>query len=928
MGEPTHVEPANKLLAGENTRPAKPVAATRTDQRGPGAGALSLSGLIAQAKLAVGPADDPYETEADAVADRVVRSLGGRTGSRAVDAEAAPSVRRIQRRATAIGAAGGTLDADTDRAIRSSRGGGRAMPDEARRQMEGAFGADFGRIRVHEGAQATELNNRIQAKAFTVGNDLFFRDGMPDTSSRDGQHLLAHELTHTIQQGGAARQAGAAQRSIAVGRIRPARAFVQRRTTQALTNLKKFKRIETPGVSGAAATITMQEDGTIAAGASIEVETKGGTDAQARMTGANLQVTSATNNLEAAKIEAGRAARRLERRQQAAASADRKLARSKRSDKSKLEAAADEAKQAVRSAERHATRKQDTAKAKAAALEAATLAAFRAKHARRTAGRAAVADASGGRTAETVGGVVYQPLLSHRGHYIRASDLMADVGATPDPTEDGLTGVELTKGVVDAGGVTGSIGGAKENFYSSNDLVSDAGAAKSLTQTGNAVTMGSSILTLAAGILRIKKAAQSGETGAWAEGAQGVSEIGQAVASTGSAIASTVDQAGDLSKNLKQSRIDSGAATSNSHVLSDAGKASAGLAGFADIFSGLKATFSLVKNAIDIYQKNKEPNGFASRTKHEKFKEAMGIITNILEMASSGVSAAKNFLDAFSTGAGPALGAAVPGFGIALGAAELIVRGVAGIKAAIQHHIMRTDKQSTKTTFDPGDEPAVRALFPSGSVKGEQGKKWPLYQKYKELTRKQDSGAVLEQKEADFVAWGDTSEELQGYILSKGIQYVNAKRGRRAVLKIGVAMTKIAGDVATLGGASAPVGVGLKAGAALLDVGCTGFRLFKQWARNKAASSDSDSFSRKVFNTNKTSEKKLAGYNRDVDRIFDMVVKLSTTTPTISPEWAGQKERLDRVLHAIGLHPRRLENLKDDPNKLRKELIAKLQERE
>lgn len=76
------------------------------------------------------------------------------------------------------------------------------MRADARSSMEGAFGADFGHIRIHEGSKASELNERIQAKAFTVGSDIYFRDGSPDTSSREGQHLLAHELTHTIQQGG------------------------------------------------------------------------------------------------------------------------------------------------------------------------------------------------------------------------------------------------------------------------------------------------------------------------------------------------------------------------------------------------------------------------------------------------------------------------------------------------------------------------------------------------------------------------------------------------------------------------------------------------------------------------------------------------------------------------------------------------------
>ncbi|NCG36787.1 MAG: DUF4157 domain-containing protein [Actinobacteria bacterium] len=178
---------------------------------------------VVQAKLSVGPADDVYEREADAVADRVMRSLAappvmsfdvvsaGADGSR-IRRSALPvsnitkivagaGAGRIRRFAT-VGVDGGELDADTDAAISASLGGGTAMGQDVRRKMEGAFGADFGGVRIHEGSEASELNNRIQAKAFTVGNDIYFRDGAPDASSRDGQHLLAHELTHTLQQGG------------------------------------------------------------------------------------------------------------------------------------------------------------------------------------------------------------------------------------------------------------------------------------------------------------------------------------------------------------------------------------------------------------------------------------------------------------------------------------------------------------------------------------------------------------------------------------------------------------------------------------------------------------------------------------------------------------------------------------------------------
>jgi hypothetical protein len=66
--------------------------------------------------------------------------------------------------------------------------------------MERAFGADFGGVRVHTGAQADGLARSIQAKAFTTGQDVYFRQGAYEPGSRGGQELIAHELTHVGQQ--------------------------------------------------------------------------------------------------------------------------------------------------------------------------------------------------------------------------------------------------------------------------------------------------------------------------------------------------------------------------------------------------------------------------------------------------------------------------------------------------------------------------------------------------------------------------------------------------------------------------------------------------------------------------------------------------------------------------------------------------------
>jgi hypothetical protein len=186
--------------------------------------------VVVQARLSVGPAGDRYEQEADRVAAAVVRDLqhppapfdesadvtDRPTAHRLVRADqrsqaaggptdVARRVSRIQRGLgpAVVGVAGGELDADTDAALHSARQGGRPLDDSLRRSMEGSFGADFSRVRVHTDRAADELNGRIQATAATVGPDIFFSRGAYDPATRSGQSLVAHELTHVVQQGAA-----------------------------------------------------------------------------------------------------------------------------------------------------------------------------------------------------------------------------------------------------------------------------------------------------------------------------------------------------------------------------------------------------------------------------------------------------------------------------------------------------------------------------------------------------------------------------------------------------------------------------------------------------------------------------------------------------------------------------------------------------
>ncbi|MTJ09806.1 DUF4157 domain-containing protein [Anabaena sp. UHCC 0204] len=86
--------------------------------------------------------------------------------------------------------------------IQSKKGSGQEIAADVREPMEQAFGANFTSVRVHTDGESDQLNQSLNAKAFATGQDVFFRQGAYNPTSRDGQHLLAHELTHVVQQNG------------------------------------------------------------------------------------------------------------------------------------------------------------------------------------------------------------------------------------------------------------------------------------------------------------------------------------------------------------------------------------------------------------------------------------------------------------------------------------------------------------------------------------------------------------------------------------------------------------------------------------------------------------------------------------------------------------------------------------------------------
>lgn len=148
-------------------------------------------------------------------------------------------------------------------AIDGERGGGAALPPNVQRTMGSAFGeTDFGAVRVHTGPKAAQLNHTLQAKAFTTGRDVFFRDGAYQPGTPQGDALIAHELTHTIQQGAVAgRESGG--RAGQVQRTMAQRNMVQRLSMndQPFPNLAPTATLRMRKSSGGSGGVYFADDG-------------------------------------------------------------------------------------------------------------------------------------------------------------------------------------------------------------------------------------------------------------------------------------------------------------------------------------------------------------------------------------------------------------------------------------------------------------------------------------------------------------------------------------------------------------------------------------------------------------------------------------------------------------------------------------------
>jgi len=171
------------------------------------------TGRRIQAKLRVNTADDPYEQEADRVAEQVMRmSAPGDAEQLASGARHSVYIRRQCRECKEAlhrfpaqnwqPEKAPQVSPDVASRIMDLRGGGKPFEPAARNYFESRFGYDFSQVRIHTGPDAAQSARSINAKAYTTGQDIVFDRGYYAPACDSGKRLLAHELAHVVQQQG------------------------------------------------------------------------------------------------------------------------------------------------------------------------------------------------------------------------------------------------------------------------------------------------------------------------------------------------------------------------------------------------------------------------------------------------------------------------------------------------------------------------------------------------------------------------------------------------------------------------------------------------------------------------------------------------------------------------------------------------------
>ncbi|MEW9700852.1 hypothetical protein [Paenibacillus sp. SI8] len=383
-----------------------------------------------------------------------------------------------------------------------------------------------------------------------------------------------------------------------------------------------------------------------------------------------------------------------------------------------------------------------------------------------------------------------------------------------------------------------------------------------------------------------------------------------------------------------------------------------------DAISAVKSAILAVKGIYDMYSKYSEEGALS---KGDKAKGVIEIINNALQAASSSLKVAKGIMEIMETSTA-ALTTVIPGVSIAVSGVKIAFKSVDFIKAGLNRSAMTEIKRSFKKKNENASFIKAKRWF-GGNTGVDKGKleahklqlKAGIDQKDLDMTQirdqiqqnqdkidvfQQNGGNAIEedklrkkneqlnkqldQKETEKIAHNQDLDEIAQYQMAKEMKKINVKRTDRLGLQIGIELTKIAGDIATLTGVGAQVGTPLKLVAAGVGAAMPAVRSLKQMGRDRAASPDAWKLTKAVFNAEKSTVKKGEKRANDATLLIEMIQKLPVLDRS-NPDIVTRYEQVGSFIEAAGvdlLELEKIETLRSDPDKLKTSLIEAMGKRE
>ncbi|MDR6552035.1 hypothetical protein [Paenibacillus qinlingensis] len=334
----------------------------------------------------------------------------------------------------------------------------------------------------------------------------------------------------------------------------------------------------------------------------------------------------------------------------------------------------------------------------------------------------------------------------------------------------------------------------------------------------------------------------------------------------------------------------------------------------AEAISAVKNTIMAVKGIYDMYSKASENGGL---DKGEKARGTLEIISNAIQAAQSGIKVAKGIMEIMETSTA-SLTAVIPGVSIAVSGVKIAIKTVDVIKAGLNRSAMTTMKRDFKGKAEYADILKEKRWY----TRNAGVDKAKLAAKKVQLNADIASGDP-----AKVAAANQQLDEIAQYELAKEMKNINVKRTDRGAIQIGLELTKIAADIATLTGVGAQVGTPLKIVASGIGAAMPIARTLKQAGRDRASKAGAWGITKAVFNADKSTEKKLEKRAHDTDLIFDMFAKLPTYDET-DAAIVTRYNQVNSFVEAAGISLYTLEKFKGDPTELKKAIVEAMGKRE